>query len=243
MYFGGGTPLEVGAAVMTVQAATDTNQPRIPEGQHLLRSDLEVPLMVVNTECEATACYPVRQPDTDRFRYWEIAGASHVSLQAMASSAPRSLRDFGFALPLDDPALQHINQVSIAPVVDAALRHLQYWIRDDKVPPAQPRIAFGGQPATIDRDADGIARGGIRLPQVEVPLAHNSAIQRAPDIFARLVGSHEAFSVDELRRRYGSRERYLNDFEKAARTAESALIVLPRDVEALVAEAQVACPL
>jgi hypothetical protein len=244
MYFGGGTPLEVGDAVMTVQdAGTATSRPRIPEGLHLLRSDLEIPLMVVNTECEATACYPVRQPDTERFRYWEIAGASHVSLQAMASSAPRSLRDFGFALPLDDPALKGINQVSIAPVVDAALHHLQYWIRDDRVPPVQPRIEFGVEPPDISRDADGIARGGIRLPQVEVPLAHNSAIQRAPDIFARLVGSHEAFSVDDLRRRYGSRERYLAAFEKAARSAESASVILPRDVEALVAEAQASCPL
>jgi hypothetical protein len=244
MYFGGGTPLEVGDAVMTVQAAaSDASQPRIPEGLHLLRSDLEVPLMVVNTECEAAACDPVRQPDTERFRYWEIAGASHVSLQAMASSSPRSLRDFGFALPLDDPAMQNINQVSIAPVVDAALHHLQYWIRDDKLPPVQPRIRFGDTPPVIDRDADGIARGGIRLPQVAVPLAHNSAIQRAPDIFARLVGSHEAFSVDELRRRYGSRERYLADFEEAAQSAESSSVVLPRDVETLMAEAQAACPL
>jgi hypothetical protein len=133
--------------------------------------------------------------------------------------------------------------VSIAPVVDAALHHLQYWIRDDRVPPVQPRIEFGVEPPDISRDADGIARGGIRLPQVEVPLAHNSAIQRAPDIFARLVGSHEAFSVDDLRRRYGSRERYLADFEKAARSAESASVILPRDVEALVAEAQASCPL
>jgi hypothetical protein len=244
MYFGGGSPLEVGDAVMTVQAAaSDASQPRIPEGSHLLRSDLEVPVMVVNTECEAAACYPVRQPDTTRFRYWEIAGASHVSLQAMASSAPRSQRDFGFALPLDDPAMQSINQVSIAPVVDAALRQLQRWIRDGAVPPVQPRIEFSGRPPTIARDADGIARGGIRLPQVEVPLAHNSAIQRSPDIFARLVGSHESFSVDELRRRYGSRERYLADFEKAVRSAESASVVLPGDIESLIAEAQAACPL
>jgi hypothetical protein len=244
MYFGGGTPLEVGDAVMTVQdAGTGTSRPRIPEGLHLLRSDLDVPLMVVNTECEAAAFYPVRQPDTERFRYWEIAGASHVSLPAMASSAPRSLRDFGFTLPLDDPAVQSMNHVSIAPVVDAALHHLQDWIRDDGVPPVHPRIEFGGQPPEINRDADGIARGGIRLPQVEVPLAHNSAIQRAPDIFARLVGSHEAFSMDDLRRRYGTRERYLADFERAAKSAESASIILPRDVEALLAEAQASRPL
>ena len=44
MYFGGGTPLEVGDAVMTVrEAAADASQPRIPEGLHLLRDDLDIP--------------------------------------------------------------------------------------------------------------------------------------------------------------------------------------------------------
>ena len=243
MYFGGGTPLEVGDAVMTVrQAAGDASQPRIPEGLHLLRDDLSIPVMVLNTECEATACYGVRQPDTDFFRYWEVAGASHVSLPAIASSAPRMERDFGFSIPLDE-TMQGINQVSVAPVVDAALHHVQAWIRDGTPPPVQPRIAFEGDPAQIVRDDNGIAQGGIRLPQVEVPLAHNSAIQRAPDIFARLVGSHEPFPVEKVRQLYGSRDGYLARYEDATGAAASAAVVLPRDVDDLLADAVARLPL
>jgi hypothetical protein len=68
MYFGGGTPLEVGDEVMTLQPNVALERrPRIPEGVHLLRDDLGIPVMVTNTECEATACYGVRQPDTDTF--------------------------------------------------------------------------------------------------------------------------------------------------------------------------------
>jgi Alpha/beta hydrolase domain len=242
MYFGGGSPLEVGDAVMTVQPGVpDADRPRIAEGVHLLRDDLAVPVMVLNTECEATSCYRVRQPDTDTFRYWEIAGASHVSVPAMASSVPRTERDFGFSTPLD--ALPGINQVSIAPVVDAALHHVQRWMIDGTAPPVQPRIEFSGAPAQIVRDGDGIARGGIRLPQVEVPLAHNSAIQRTPDVFARLVGSHEPFSTEEIRRRYGTREAYLTRYEEAIRTAENAGVIAPRDVEPLMAEAEKTLPL
>ncbi len=198
MYFGGGTPLEVGDAVMTVrEPAADATQPRIPEGLHLLRDDLGLPVMVVNTECEATSCFPVRQPDSDRFRYWEVAGASHVSLPAMASSSPRMERDFGFSIPLDE-SMQAINQVSVAPVVDAALHHLQAWLTDGTPPPVQPRITFEGDPPEIARDDDGIAVGGIRLPLVEVPLGHNSALQQSPDIFARLVGYHESFPAEKV---------------------------------------------
>jgi hypothetical protein len=242
MYFGGGAPLEVDETVMTLQPGTPAaERPRIAEGVHLLRDDLEIPVMVLNTECEATSCHPVGQPDTDTFRYWEIAGASHVSLPAMASSVPRMERDFGFATPLD--AMPGINTVSIAPVVDAALHHMQEWLQQGTVPPMQPRIEFDGSPPQIVRDEDGIARGGIRLPQVDVPLAHNSAIQRTPDAFARLVGSHEPFSVEEIRRRYGTRAAYLSRYEFAARAAEEAGVILPRDMEPLTAEAVKALPL
>ena len=244
MYFGGGTPLEVGDEVMTVrEAAADANQPRIPEGLHLLRDDLDIPVMVLNTECEAESCYPVRQPDSSLFRYWEVAGASHVSLPAMASSSSRMQRDFGFTIPLDDESMQAINQVSVAPVVDAALHLLQIWLTEGTAPPAQPRIDFAGDPPQVVRDADGIARGGIRLPQVEVPLGHNSAIQQSPDVFARLVGFHQSFPPEQVRERYGSREAYLARFGEATRSAESASVVLPRDVDSLLAEAEAALPL
>jgi hypothetical protein len=245
MYFGGGTPLEVGDAVMTVprDAAAAASAPRIPEGVHLLRQDLGIPVMVVNTECEATSCYGVRQRDSDRFRYWEVAGASHVALPAMASSSPRMERDFGFAIPLDDESMQGINQVSVAPVVDAALHHLQAWLVDGTPPPTQPRIDFEGDPPQVVRDDNGIARGGIRLPQVEVPLAHNSALQQSPDVFSRLVGFHEAFPVEKVRQLYGNRATYLGRYAEATRAAEAAGVVLPRDVGPLLAEAVTTLPL
>jgi Alpha/beta hydrolase domain len=245
MYFGGGTPLEVGDAVMTVprNGAASSSAPKIPEGVHLLRDDLGIPVMVVNTECEATSCYGVRQPDSDGYRYWEVAGASHVALPAMASSSPRMERDFGFAIPLDDESMQSINQVSIAPVVDAALHHVQAWLVDGTPPPVQPRIDFEGDPPQIVRDDNGIARGGIRLPQVEVPLAHNSAIQQSPDVFSRLVGFHKAFPVEKVRELYGNRDTYLERYAKATQAAESAAVILPRDVDPLLDEAVTTLPL
>ena len=242
MYFGGGTPLEVGDAVTTVnEAVADPSRPRIAEGTNLLRSDLGVAVMVVNTECEATSCYPVRQPDTDDYRYWEIAGSSHVTLQGMRSSAPRMERDFGFSIPLDD--LVQVNRVSPAPVVDAALHHVQAWMAEGTPPPIQPRIEFGGHPLEILRDDHGIALGGVRLPDVEVPIAHNSAIPQTPDLFGRLLGYHEAFTAEEVEELYGSREGYLDRYEQSARSAAAASVVLPRDVDPMLAEAEAACPL
>jgi hypothetical protein len=150
-------------------------------------------------------------------------------------------RDFGFSIPLD--ALGAVNQVSPAPVVDAAMHHMQTWLTEDIPPPVQPLIDYAGDPPEIVRDEHRIARGGIRLPTVEVPVAHNSAIQQAPDVFSRLIGYHEAFPVEEVRALYGTREHYLELFEKSTRAAEAASVILPRDVDSLMEEARAICPL
>jgi FdhD protein len=42
-------------------------------------TDLATPVLALNTETEALYYYPLRQPDTPRFIYWEIAGASHAA--------------------------------------------------------------------------------------------------------------------------------------------------------------------
>ena len=82
----------------------------------------------------------------------------------------------------------------------------------------------------------------MRLPQVDLPLAHNSAIQRTPDVFARLLGTYEAFPAEEVRRRYATREGYLARYEAAARAAVAAGVVPPRDVEPMLDEAAAAFP-
>jgi hypothetical protein len=120
---------------------------------------------------------------------------------------------------------------------------VQIWLLDGTPPPVQPRITFAGEPPEIDRDDHDIARGGIRLPPVEVPLGHNSAMQQAPDVFSRLVGYHERFPDEKVRSLYGSRGAYLARYEAATRAAENASVILPRDVDPLLAEAEQAFPL
>jgi hypothetical protein len=90
------------------------------------------------------------------------------------------------------------------------------------------------------RDEHGIARGGIRLPQADVPIAQNSAIPIAPDIFSVLYGSCVPFPPDEVRRLYGDLATFLARFEEAARAAEKSGVLLPRDVTPLVDEARAA---
>ena len=150
-----------------------------------------------------------------------------MSLQGLVSSAPRMERDFGFSIPIDD-AMKSINQVSVAPVVDAALHHVNIWAQGGAAPPVQPRIEFSGDPPR-DRaaTATGSPEGASGFPSVEVPIAHNSALQQSPDVFSRLVGLPRTLPAREGARALWESSRYVARYEAATRAAEAASVILP----------------
>ena len=236
VYFGSGTALEVGDFVVNVMDADvqQSSSRSLLRGSNLLRDDLDVPVMVVNSELEAAACYAVRQPDTDRFRYWETAGTSHMSTHTMELMGPVMQRDLG----MGGAVMAGMNEVSIAPVVQAAFHGLQQWVNGGPPPPTQPRIEFAGDPAEIVRDEHGIATGGIRLPQVEVPVAVNSSVPKSNDIISMLGGACEPFPPAKLAALYPDRAIYLARFEEATRAAEKAGAILSREAEDLIAAAR-----
>jgi hypothetical protein len=135
------------------------------------------------------------------------------------------------------PARDGINAIPMSYLYDAAFHHMQRWLEEGIAPPIQPLIEFAGDPPEIVRNDYGIAKGGIRLPQVEVPVAQNSAIPLTEDIFGILDGSCRPFPADQIRRLYGDKSNYLARFETAAQQAVAAGVLMPRDVEPLLQEA------
>jgi hypothetical protein len=77
-------------------------------------------------------------------------------------------------------------------------------------------------------DEHGIARGGIRLPQVEVPIATDSAIAAPGNPLGFLGGSCVPSPPDKVRAPYGTAGTYPARFEQATLAAEKAGLVLPR---------------
>jgi hypothetical protein len=205
-------------------------------GNNLLRDDLDVPVMVVNSELEAIACFEVRQPDTDLYRYWESAGTCHVSEQGQHARSPKYVRDFGAPMQV----APGINRVPMIPLYDAAIHAMNEWMSTGKPPRRQPLVEFAGDPPQVVRDEHGIAKGGIRLPQVEVPLETNSAIPLGADVYSILGGSSSPFPAEKVRMLYRNRGEYVEEFAIAARAAQNAGVLLPRDVAALVDEAAAA---
>jgi hypothetical protein len=87
------------------------------------------------------------------------------------------------------------------------------------------------------RDEHGIAKGGIRLPQADAPVATNSSIPITSDFSGSLRGSNHPFGAAKLDALYGDEAKYLARFEEAAQRAVRAGVMLARDVAPALEEA------
>lgn len=241
-YLGFGTPLAVGEAVVDV---TDNSAGgTVLRATNRLRELSDAKVFVVHSELEATVALTMRQPDSDSFRCWEVAGTTHASMQTLLQRGPRLQRDLGtagagFLANADSSAITHgqagYNALPLGPVVDAALHHLNAWIAEGTAPPRLPRLEFTGEPAQLARDEDGIAVGGARLPQVQAPTVTNSCVPLQDGLFAAVLGSSRPFPPEKVVDRYGTRRRYLERFAEAVEQAVASGLLLRRDGEEQVA--------
>ena len=171
VYFGNGTPLDTGdsagAGVTHVDQISELIRKHgLPPGGHLLR-DVGVPVFVVNSESESLAHFPVRQPDTGTYRFWEFAGHAHGTVPSKEALRSSWERDLGLATHPMAPEHGY-NVLSLEPGRSAALDHMLTWLDHGTPPPIQDRIRIEGSPAAIVRDEHGNALGGIRMPSFAV---------------------------------------------------------------------------
>jgi hypothetical protein len=197
-----------------------------------IRTDGDAPVLVLESETDVLGFlgyFAARQPDSERFRLWEVAGAAHADAFLLGPAA--GLFDCGGP----------INAGPMHFVVKAALRSLDRWVRTGEAPPEAPRLEIDdrGASSTFVRDADGNARGGIRAPQVDVPVAALSGEPRqSTSVICALLGSTQPFSDARLAELYPSADDYLAAYEAAAAAAIEAGFVLEDDRDALLADAQ-----
>jgi hypothetical protein len=184
-----------------------------------LRTDQATPVMVVNSEFESTHLAQVPCVDTEWLRVWEVAGTPH-------GNARRHLDE-------PDRRGRVANPLRWAPVHDAALRALHRWVRDGTPAPRQPRIEMDpGPPLRIATDDAGNARGGIRLPELEVPTATYQGVAMGtgrPPLF----GAATPFTDDELRARYASRADYERGWNDAVDALVASGALRPEDAPAM----------
>ena len=197
----------------------------------IFRTDTDVPILDVQTESDVAGILnsvAARQPDTDRFRLWEVPGTAHADLHLVGAATAKAV-DCG--VPINDGPL-HI-------VAKAALRHLVTWIARGDLPPIAPRLELtAGNAPGIQRDADGIALGGLRTPPVDVPVRVLSGEKGPSDtVICLLLGSTKPLTTARLLQLYPSRADFERRYGAAVDKAIAAGFVLGEDRAALEAYA------
>ncbi|MCK9928603.1 hypothetical protein MXD62_15720 [Frankia sp. Mgl5] len=234
------------AADFQIAAEVDDAAASLTRPPTRIRDDLGIPSILVSTETEAESIHPARQPDSATFRFWEIAGAAHAGggSDTIGDVVKLFTRD-GLTLPAAAlgstsgavGATAAPNSLNWQPVVSAASTDLVRWASGGAPPPALPRIAFAGNPPRIERDTYGNALGGIRMPELEVPVATYSGTVPGASLMDSLFGTMSPFPTTRLRTLYPDRQAYLAAYDHAVDEAVTAGYIPARDTPALKATA------
>jgi hypothetical protein len=185
----------------------------------------DVPVIELLSESEAETNIDSRREDSDqlddRYRLYEVSGACHMSRGESSGSR----------LP---PTVEVPSTFPMYALAGGALENLRRWAVEGAPPPRATRIELLSDPAAgphgefagsrpCARDEYGNAIGGVRMPEVEVPVAsyypHSTLVEPAPAgpagsagpppiALGAIMGSMEPFPPEDLRRLYGDPHGY-----------------------------------
>jgi hypothetical protein len=211
-----------------------------------IRDDLDTPVMVVQAEGDViNTNLGSRQPDTDTFRLWELAGTSHadaylivVGLTDVGDGAGATAM-FGYMrTPLD---LGCTNPVNAGPhhwQLNAAFAALDTWVRGGDAPPIADRLeVVSTSPTVLARDAQGNALGGVRSPHVDAPVATLDSLNSG-FTFCSLFGRTVPLTTTQLTALYPTHQAFVDAWSAALDEAVEGGFILAADAPELLAAAQ-----
>ncbi len=174
---------------------------------------------------------------TDRFRLWEVAGSSHNDRWGSQQALDILSRDYGlpFTPACDWTAPMGINDFPMRFAWHSALEALAAWHETDAAPAEVDRIER--RDGAIVRDTRGNARGGLRLPPADVPVATRGPVSTG-GLFCNLTGYQKPFPRKLVKRMYPKKSEYVADVRQAGRADARAGVLLISDAAELVRQAR-----
>jgi len=193
--------------------------PRLQYPDNLVRTDLPVPVVhaISETDIEVLNISTVaRQADTPTFRYYEVAGAGHLTVHKDVEVIP--------GLFLEDLCEFPINSTADGPVffsyvVNALWENLEDQVQRGFEPPAG--VLMDVVNGVVQRDGHGNGLGGVRLPSMSVPIATytpgNQADPNLPpflqfigNLACRLASSTQPFDQETIDTLYPNQGGYIS---------------------------------
>lgn len=199
-----------------------------------LRADSNVPIFLLQSEMDVATLgtSTSKQVDGDRVRHWEVAGSAHADQYLLDNIATVSGREVGWTPP---ECGSPYNAMPFYEVEIAAFDHLKNWILNGTQPPTAPRLQRDWL-GFIKKDADGNAIGGVRLPEIDAPIAKYGHANFTTgslaflDLFACVAGGNTAyFNAAKLKSLYPTHTDYVNKFTAAANAALAKGYVRPAE--------------
>lgn len=212
----------------------------------VIRGDVGVPVLTYETETDLLHGYvAARQPESRRFRDWEVAGTAHADAYTGSFGFSDTGDGFGERKLLDVAVgggplncSQPINNGPAYLVLGTALHALGRWVATGAAPPVAPRLAVSaGAAPSIVRDGRGNAVGGIRTPLLDAPIAAYSGASNSGGSFCVLFGTTQPFDAATLTTLYPTHADYVTKFDQATRAAVNAGFLLPGSARRLEAAA------
>jgi hypothetical protein len=210
----------------------------IHSGLEPASNDPGVPTFVVFTMTEGNGSLK----DGPTLVEWMVAGATHNDERVTS----RGAADLGKITGVPETkCVNPLNEFPSYRAYNAVLDWLARWVRKGEKPPAgMPFQMSGGQ---IALDGHMNALGGVRLPDIDVPIATYN-LDNGPadptDFVASLAcglgGQTVALSAAELLKLYPTHDDYVTQYTAAADKAKAAGYLLPTDYDESIEQAKTA---
>jgi hypothetical protein len=213
----------------------------VPDVRRLV--DVPVPAIRFQTETEILNFFRAHtgrqvetgEPNGPKIRTYEMAGGVHVDLQLETTGLLIRERDMGFS---NEPAVCPLPVIPISTsyIMSALLRAIETWIRDGIEPPPSSLIELEpnqNMQLVVVFDENGNATGGLRSPQIEVPLGQYIANPFALRNDCFLNGGFIAFDEERFRQLYPTDHDYLLAVDREISRAVADGILLAEDADSL----------
>jgi len=199
----------------------------------------DVPAIVLHSRPQETARRRIDSDDpNDRYRVYEIAGATHSNLRvSRAYRQPESAFQSGGPFGC-------VNEISRFPFhyyFQSTLARLHAWAARGSKPPASQRLALNPD-GSVMPDEHGNDLGGLRSTDLDVPIARYVANAAGPGgqplcNGANALGAQERFSPEKLASLYRNHGGYVFRVLRRVHELEREGWLLPADATEVLKEA------